>query len=220
MAVRLHAPTRRELLLGLRRAVCLGPRAQDRPRRGPRSAHARRSCCAARSTGSPWSPRSAIRTGSPCAATRRSCSTARRRPCRSTPSSRSIRPCPTLHRLYKAGQATIVHAAATPYRERSHFDGQDVLENGLRQARLQRHAAGSTARSARSRPADASIRKGAKAFAVGPVTPLVVRGSAPVMSWVPQRLLPASDDTRHAPPRPLLTHRPSARPSRSRRGAA
>src|SRR5437763_5402680 len=38
---------------------------------------------------------------------------------------------PNLHRLYKAGQATIVHAAATPYRERSHFDGQDVLESGL-----------------------------------------------------------------------------------------
>src|SRR5438128_11824431 len=38
---------------------------------------------------------------------------------------------PNLHRLYKAGQATIVHATATPYRERSHFDGQDVLESGL-----------------------------------------------------------------------------------------
>src|SRR5216117_706541 len=38
---------------------------------------------------------------------------------------------PHLHRLYKAGHATIVHAAATPYRERSHFDGQDVLESGL-----------------------------------------------------------------------------------------
>src|ERR1700687_5762201 len=37
---------------------------------------------------------------------------------------------PNLHRLYKAGQATIVHAVATPYRERSHFDGQDVLESG------------------------------------------------------------------------------------------
>jgi uncharacterized protein (DUF1501 family) len=38
---------------------------------------------------------------------------------------------PNLHRLYKAGAATIVHAAATPYRERSHFDGQDVLESGF-----------------------------------------------------------------------------------------
>jgi len=34
-----------------------------------------------------------------------------------------------------------------------------------------------------------------KVLAVGPVTPLVVRGPAPVMSWVPQRLPPASDDT-------------------------
>src|SRR5271166_161162 len=38
---------------------------------------------------------------------------------------------PKLHRLFKDGQASIVHAAATPYRERSHFDGQDVLESGL-----------------------------------------------------------------------------------------
>src|SRR2546427_12651853 len=38
---------------------------------------------------------------------------------------------PNLHRLYKSGAAAIVHAAATPYRERSHFDGQDVLESGL-----------------------------------------------------------------------------------------
>src|SRR2546430_8778442 len=38
---------------------------------------------------------------------------------------------PNLHRLYKAQQATIVHAAATPYRERSHFDGQDVLESRI-----------------------------------------------------------------------------------------
>src|SRR5437667_8320292 len=37
---------------------------------------------------------------------------------------------PNLHRLYKSGQAVIVHAVATPYRERSHFDGQDVLESG------------------------------------------------------------------------------------------
>jgi len=36
---------------------------------------------------------------------------------------------------------------------------------------------------------------GRKALAVGPVTPLVVRGPAPVMSWVPQRLPPASGDT-------------------------
>src|SRR6058998_3199964 len=38
---------------------------------------------------------------------------------------------PNLHRLYKTGKAAIVHATATPYRERSHFDGQDVLESGI-----------------------------------------------------------------------------------------
>src|SRR5262249_19484528 len=38
---------------------------------------------------------------------------------------------PNLKRLYQRQHATIVHATATPYRERSHFDGQDVLESGL-----------------------------------------------------------------------------------------
>src|SRR6202043_4176836 len=38
---------------------------------------------------------------------------------------------PNFHRLYQAGQAMVVHAVATPYRERSHFDGQDVLESGF-----------------------------------------------------------------------------------------
>jgi uncharacterized protein (DUF1501 family) len=37
---------------------------------------------------------------------------------------------PNLHRLYQAKAAAFVHAVATPYRERSHFDGQDVLESG------------------------------------------------------------------------------------------
>src|SRR5262249_24975586 len=37
---------------------------------------------------------------------------------------------PNLARLYKDGQALVVHAVATSYRERSHFDGQDVLESG------------------------------------------------------------------------------------------
>src|SRR5262249_60251556 len=33
------------------------------------------------------------------------------------------------------------------------------------------------------------------AFAIGPIAPLVVRGPAPVLSWTPRRLPPASDDT-------------------------
>src|SRR5690242_17650981 len=82
---------------------------------------------------------------------------------------------PELHRLYQAEQATIVHAASTPYRERSHFDGQDVLESGLTKP-------GATDTGWLNR-ALAALEPGGRAgpnkrlaFAVGPVTPLVVRG--------------------------------------------
>src|SRR5262249_43429891 len=37
---------------------------------------------------------------------------------------------PIFARLYREGHAAVVHATATSYRERSHFDGQDVLESG------------------------------------------------------------------------------------------
>jgi uncharacterized protein (DUF1501 family) len=101
---------------------------------------------------------------------------------------------PNLNRLYKAQQATILHATATPYRERSHFDGQDVLESGY--DRPGHMDSGWLNRALSLLEADGRVDpRGAKALAVGPVTPLVVRGPAPVMSWVPQRLLPASEDT-------------------------
>ena len=84
---------------------------------------------------------------------------------------------PNLHRLYKAQQATIVHATATPYRERSHFDGQDVLESGLaKPGATDTRLAQPRALVARGRM-DASIHKAAAPSRVGPVTPLVVRGT-------------------------------------------
>src|SRR5262245_15336382 len=102
---------------------------------------------------------------------------------------------PNLYRLYKAGAATIVHATATPYRERSHFDGQDVLESGF--ARPGVYDSGWLNRALLALKSDGAVdASGARALAVGPVTPLVVRGRAPVMSWAPQLVTPASDDTR------------------------
>ncbi len=101
---------------------------------------------------------------------------------------------PNLHRMFQGGEAIVVHACATPYRERSHFDGQDLLESGLpkpgpsESGWLNRALAGLAA-GGRVNPA------GSKVFAVGPVTPLVVRGPAPVLSWSPQRVIPASGDT-------------------------
>jgi uncharacterized protein (DUF1501 family) len=101
---------------------------------------------------------------------------------------------PNLHRLYQANQASIVHAVATPYRERSHFDGQDVLESGL--AKPGATDSGWLNRAlATLEPADRAQAKPQNIFAVGPVTPLVVRGPAPVLSWTPPKLPPATDDT-------------------------
>ncbi|MBV8935562.1 MAG: DUF1501 domain-containing protein [Alphaproteobacteria bacterium] len=101
---------------------------------------------------------------------------------------------PNFHRLYQAGQAMVVHAVATPYRERSHFDGQDVLESGLPKA----GAADSgwlNRTLAALAPGGRVDPHGRQAFAVGPVAPLVVRGPAPVLAWAPPRLPPVGDDT-------------------------
>ena len=98
---------------------------------------------------------------------------------------------PNLLRLYRAGQATIVHAAASPYRERSHFDGQDVLETGL---------AGTGGRDGWMARALSALPRGAnvappKGLSIGLTTPLVMRGNAEVTTWAPQVFPYASDDT-------------------------
>jgi uncharacterized protein (DUF1501 family) len=101
---------------------------------------------------------------------------------------------PNLHRLYRTGHAIVVHAVASPYRDRSHFDGQDVLESGL--ARPGRVDSGWLNRAlAALEPGERVSPHGGQTFAVGPITPLVVRGPAPVLSWVPPRLTPVSDET-------------------------
>jgi uncharacterized protein (DUF1501 family) len=101
---------------------------------------------------------------------------------------------PNLHRMFAAKEAIVVHACATPYRERSHFDGQDVLESGLPKPAASDSGWLNRALSSLA-PGGAVNPRGSKALAVGPVTPLVVRGVAPVLSWSPQRTLPASEDT-------------------------
>jgi uncharacterized protein (DUF1501 family) len=105
---------------------------------------------------------------------------------------------PNLHAMFQANEAIIVHACATPYRERSHFDGQDLLESGLPKPAasesgwLNRALVG-LAPGGRVDPQGSD--KGSRVLAVGPVTPLVARGPAPVLSWSPQRIQPASNDT-------------------------
>ena len=38
---------------------------------------------------------------------------------------------PEFARMYREKHAAVIHAVSTPYRDRSHFDGQDVLESGF-----------------------------------------------------------------------------------------
>jgi uncharacterized protein (DUF1501 family) len=96
-----------------------------------------------------------------------------------------------LHRLYRNGQALILHAAATPYRERSHFDGQDVLETGLdrpggRDGWLNRALA--------ALPRGERLPK-PRGLAIGATVPLILQGSESITSWSPQVFPPASEET-------------------------
>lgn len=86
---------------------------------------------------------------------------------------------PFLHGLYQKGEALIVHAAATPYRGRSHFDGQDVLESGS--PGQGRADDGWLNRALTVLPSAGRVEP-ARGLAVGAMVPLVMRGTAPVLS--------------------------------------
>ncbi|MGA2495355.1 MAG: DUF1501 domain-containing protein [Roseiarcus sp.] len=94
-------------------------------------------------------------------------------------------------RLYDAKQALVVHAAATNYRERSHFDGQDALESGM--PGPGRVDSGWLNRAVAALPAGERVG-GARALAVGATAPLVIRGPAPILGWAPSGLAAPSDD--------------------------
>ena len=100
---------------------------------------------------------------------------------------------PFLHSLYLKREAIGVHAVATPYRGRSHFDGQDVLESGL--GGVGRADDGWLNRALAGLPvAEAAAPK--KGLAMGAVVPLVMRGAAPVLSWIPKTYnLPLREST-------------------------
>jgi uncharacterized protein (DUF1501 family) len=97
---------------------------------------------------------------------------------------------PEFARMYKDKQAAIVHAVSTPYRDRSHFDGQDVLESGF--AGPGRVQSGWLNRALGVLPQGERVTSG---LAVGPTTPLVLRGAAPTVGWAPVALPQADDDT-------------------------
>ena len=93
-----------------------------------------------------------------------------------------------IHGWYKEGTLLPVHAVASPYRERSHFDGQDVLELGLNAKGLTREGWLS-----RTLVTMASEGPGDKAISVGIGVPLVLRGKAKVLSWAPSSMQAPTD---------------------------
>ncbi|QNB14364.1 DUF1501 domain-containing protein [Paraburkholderia tropica] len=90
--------------------------------------------------------------------------------------------------LYRSGQALFVHAIASPYRDRSHFDGQNVLETGgrapyqVKDGWLNRLVA------------QIGPTRGDSAIALAPTVPLALRGAAHATSYAPSALPAASDD--------------------------
>src|SRR5215813_4409467 len=92
--------------------------------------------------------------------------------------------------MYREKHAAVVHAVATSYRERSHFDGQDVLESGL--AGPGRVQSGWLNRALEVLPRGERVTSG---LAVGPTTPLILRGGAPTVAWAPVAVPQAADDT-------------------------
>lgn len=99
---------------------------------------------------------------------------------------------PALHALYQKGEALIFHAVHTPYRARSHFDGQDVLESGL--GGVGKVEDGWLNRALATLPS--SGRASPRGLTVGAVVPLLIRGRAPVLSWIPKvSNLPLRDST-------------------------
>lgn len=92
-----------------------------------------------------------------------------------------------LRDLYAADQASFFHAVASPYRDRSHFDGQNVLETGG--AAPYQVKDGWMNRLVGQLP-----RAGKDAIAFSPAIPLALRGAAEVTSYAPSALPQANDD--------------------------
>lgn len=93
----------------------------------------------------------------------------------------------TVGGLYKGGEALFAHAVASPYRDRSHFDGQNVLETGGKAAYEVKD--GWLNRLLSILPPDQ-----ARAIAVAATVPMALRGPREVGSYAPSNLPDASDD--------------------------
>jgi len=94
---------------------------------------------------------------------------------------------PQIGAMYRGGEVAFFHAIASPYRDRSHFDGQNVLESGgekpyeVHDGWLNRLAG------LLPKPRD-------QAIAFAPTVPLALRGPLPATSYAPSPLPEVPDD--------------------------
>jgi uncharacterized protein (DUF1501 family) len=92
-----------------------------------------------------------------------------------------------MRELYTAGHASFFHAVASPYRDRSHFDGQNVLETGgnapyqLKDGWMNRLVA-------------QLPRNGKAPIAFSPAIPMALRGPVDVTTYAPSALPQANED--------------------------
>ncbi len=95
-----------------------------------------------------------------------------------------------LHDFYRRGELSVIHAVATPYRERSHFDAQDLLENGTGAANgIKTGWLNRTIQALGGESLDTTL-----GLSIGPSTQTILRGDAKVTSWSPSRLKEADAD--------------------------
>lgn len=95
-----------------------------------------------------------------------------------------------LHARYLGGELIVFNAVASPYRDRSHFDGQNVLENGL--TKPIGTADGWLNRALAALPRSARLSE--RAVAISQNIPLILRGDAPVLSKSPLATPDIDDD--------------------------
>jgi uncharacterized protein (DUF1501 family) len=93
-----------------------------------------------------------------------------------------------LEPFYRRKELLPLHAVAIPLRTRSHFDAQDVLENGANSAHATQDGWLNRALGTMQR------HENRLGLAVGYAVPTVLRGPVPVASWAPAKMPPSSTD--------------------------
>jgi uncharacterized protein (DUF1501 family) len=98
---------------------------------------------------------------------------------------------PKLHALFRANELLPIHACATAYRERSHFDAQNMLETGAARP-FGRDIGWLNAALAASQQTGRGRELG---VALSAQAPLLLRGPCPIASWSPSPLPEPNADT-------------------------